>query len=260
MKKLLLSIITLSVLSLLFLGCEKSLFFINGQGEIVTQTLELSDFDAIQNNEAINVVIIQGDKQEVVAEGNQNIIDRLKLNVVDHTWKIDLIRGNYRNFNLTVYITIPSLTEAQLNGSGNIEIGTFQNLTDLVLGINGSGNIVNTENISLNSIDLKIAGSGNCQLNAIASEIDAQISGSGDIELSGIISNQTIEIIGSGKYSAFECISDSVDVHLSGSGDTEINVNNLVDVKISGSGNVYYKGNPIFNINISGSGSVINMN
>jgi hypothetical protein len=260
MKKLQLSVITLVILSVLFLGCERSLFFISGHGDIVTQTLTLSDFDAIENNESINIVITQGDSQEVIAEGHQNIIDRLKLDVVNHTWKIDLIRGNYRDFELTIYITVPTLTDVKLNGSGDVKINTFQNLTDLGLEINGSGNIENTENISAENISVEISGSGYCQLNAIATKIESQISGSGNISLSGIISNQVIEINGSGQYSAFDCLSDSADVRISGSGDTEISVNNLMDVDISGSGNVYYKGTPVFNINITGSGSVMSKN
>jgi len=260
MKKLQLSVISLIVISILFLGCEKSLFFIEGQGDIVTKTLTLSDFDAIQNNNSINVVINQGETQEVRVEGHQNIIDRLKLDVSDKTWKIDLLRGNYRNIELTVYITIPTLTSVNLNGSGNVEIGSFQDLTSLQLEINGSGNIENTDNITSQNISIDIAGSGSCKLNAISTKLETSISGSGDISLSGTITNQIVEIIGSGKYLAFNCLSDNVEVSISGSGDVEVFANSLLDVAIAGSGNVYYKGTPNVKVDISGSGTIIGKN
>ncbi len=260
MKKFQLSVLSLIMLSVLFLGCEKSLFFVEGKGDIVKQTLTLSDFSAIESNEALNVVITQGDGQEVTVEGHQNIIDRLKLNVDNKTWDIEFEHGNYRNYELTVYITIPTLTDVTLCGSGNITINAFQGLTTLGLAINGSGNIENTENISAENISIDIAGSGSCELNANATKIESSISGSGDISLSGIISNQIIEIIGSGKYLSFNCLSESIDVAISGSGDAEVSAKNLLDVAIAGSGNVYYKGTPSINVDISGSGSVISRN
>lgn len=259
MKKVQLSIIVLAFLSLILSSCEQSFFAIDGEGDVVTQTLSVSDFKAIQSNGSFEVVITQGSTQEVKAVGHQNIIDRLETDVHNNTWEIELEHGNYRSFELTIYITVPEITEIELNGSGNIEIGTFESIADLTININGSGNITNSGSITVDNITTTICGSGNCELNTTSTSVNSSISGSGNISLTGSATNQIIDIIGLGYFSSFDCTNETSRITISGSGNCEVNTSNSLDVEIGGSGNVYYKGNPKVNSTIYGSGSVISM-
>jgi len=261
MKKLQVLILGVFVLSIIFSGCvgENGIFSIVGDGKIVKQTLSIKDFDAIESCDAINIIITQGDSQEVIAEGNQNIIDRLETEEKKKKWNIDLIRGNYGKYDLTIYITIPTLRSADLYGSGNIKINKFSNLGDLSLSITGSGDI-ETDTIYATNIYTEITGSGSCSLKANAQKIDNEITGSGEINLLGNIINQIIEITGSGQYFAFDCVSESSDISISGSGDAQVFASKTLNVEITGSGNVLYKGEPIINQTITGSGDLINKN
>lgn len=258
-------ILIIALISIIFAGmfltsCEKSIFYIIGEGEVVTQTLDLQDITKISNNGSLDVVVTQGDSQEIVVVGHQNIIDRLKTNVIDGKWNVELQRGNYRNFELTVYITIPTVEKIRTNGSGDIEISGFNNLGNLELHISGSGDMIVSDTLIAENLDLEIQGSGFMGVITSANSVDTQIMGSGDIEIVGETSSETIEINGSGNYKAFDLLSNVATVKISGSGDTQINAENSLDVKIWGSGDVYYIGAPSMTINVAGSGSVISWN
>lgn len=62
---------------------------------------------------------------------------------------------------------------------------------------------------------------------------------------------------GAGNILAFDLISETTIISLSGTGKAEVYVDQLLDVTITGAGSVYYKGKPTIIQNITGSGSLI---
>lgn len=260
MKKIQIYAVAILMFSLVFTSCEKSIFPISGSGDIVEKTLSLDEFSKINCASSFNIVVSQGDVQEIKAVGQENIIDRLKTDVSNDTWKAEFMPGNYKNYELTIYITVVNLSAVSISGSGNVDINSFEPLSDLELSINGSGNISILDTIFAETVDISIPGSGKIELTSVTNSITTSISGSGKIFVSGETTNQDISISGSGKYNAFDNISENTDVSISGSGSMEITVNGTLDVGISGSGSVYYKGFPNIIQHISGSGSVVNSN
>ncbi|MBN2892465.1 MAG: DUF2807 domain-containing protein [Bacteroidales bacterium] len=260
MKKLNLLALGIILISLVFTSCEKNFLYITGEGAVITKTLELPDISAVTNNDCFDVVIVQGDTQKIEVVGQSNIIDRLKTNVIGGKWNVSLLPGRYKNFDLTVYITVPDINSIKINGSGNIEVGGFYELSDLDIQISGSGNITVMDTIFAQNIDAEIQGSGSINFYAVADNIDTQIMGSGTIEVEGTTVTQSIRIDGSGNYKAFDLMSENATVRVSGSGDSKINVEKNLEVDIYGSGDVYYIGYPSIDINIAGSGSIISWN
>ncbi len=245
MKFLNLSIVAILIASLSFTSCDKDVLCTNGEGAIITKTLSIADFTGIDLQEAGDVFINEGPTQKVVVTGHSNIVNKLKTDVSGDIWDIDLGRGCYDDYELTVTVTVPNLETVYLSGAGNITINDFtgQN-NDLTLDISGSGEIlVNTFN-----------SPGN---------LNANISGSGAItfyeEMTGV-NKLDLRISGSGEFYGFLVHADECEVKVSGSGDCEVSVIDALDVNISGSGNVYYKGNPTLTQHISGSGTIINAN
>ena len=194
---------------------------IKGQGPKVTETLDLPAFDAISLNISGNVYLRQGNTQSVKIEAQQNVLDQIVREVSGNHWKIKFDQ-NVRNHDaVKIWITMPTLTEACISGSGDI-IGesAFKGLGDLTVGISGSGNI-----------DLEVE----------AKNLNSGISGSGDIR-------------------AFNLACRTADINIPGSGDCEVFVSEFLKVRISGSGDVFFKGNPDLDVSISGSGNVIDAN
>lgn len=216
-----------------FFGC------VDGDGPIVEQVLNLDDFSGIEVRLPIEVVLRQGDFQEVRVEGKQNIIDELELDIRNGVWEIET-RDCVRDIgNMKIFITIPEIRE---------------------LAIAGSGEIFGENLFVVQDVELKIAGSGDMDLAMEGDDYEAVITGSGNIKLEGLGDELDIKITGSGDVAAFNLDVVRARVEITGSGNAEVSVQDELDVKISGSGDVRYKGNPSLDVNISGSGRVVDAN
>ena len=212
---------------------------INGRGPIISQELFLPPIVGVDLRLSADVVITQGNRQEIIVEGSENIIDALDLNVRNDIWDID-VNGCIRNSdNLRFFITLP-ITE--------------------YLSIAGSGTIVSDNFLITDDIDLFISGSGDMDLGLESDDIRSRISGSGTILVEGIADETDIEISGSGDYRMFGLDSNRSRIEIRGSGDAEVLVRDELNIFITGSGDVFYRGNPQLNISIQGSGDVINAN
>jgi len=214
-------------------GCER------GQGPVVTRVLDLEPFTSINLQFSDDVVIKQGPEQFVEVEGQENMIDELRLNVSNNNWNIRYEDCVSRHEKLTIYITIPDIESLHLSGSGDIT---------------GDGLL------SGDNIDLRISGSGDMKLDLDYDQVKAKIDGSGDMDLDGECQELDLTISGSGDFHAFGMESQFCDVNISGSGNTEVWVTDELDVTISGSGDVYYIGNPSIDVSISGSGKLKDAN
>lgn len=209
---------------------------IRGEGPKVKKTLQVNDFDGIGLSFNATVYLRQGNRHSVEVEGQENIIDNIETDVKNGIWKIEFDENVRRHEGVTLWITMPTLTEASISGSGTIAGETpFKNLGDVKVGISGSGDI---------------------RLNLDARDIDTNISGSGDIELAGTAQNHQIRISGSGDISAYDLRTRNCRVRISGSGDCSVYAEEDLDISTSGSGDVYYAGRPRVKAKISGSGEV----
>ena len=194
----------------------------------------------VELNFSGNITLKQGSNFEVIAEGQQNIIDNIRTDVRNGVWKVDFIKNVRKANGVHVYITMPTLSRVQLNGSGNMKTSnTFDGLNELNAGLSGSGNL----SMSVN-----------------ASSIENRISGSGNVVLKGSADRISIGISGSGNFDARNMESEVCSVRISGSGNARVHANNELDARISGSGDVTYRGNPNVNSSCSGSGKVRSAN
>ncbi len=213
---------------------------IKGQGPIVQQTFDLPDISAVALSVDAQVTVIKGDTQSVIIEGQQNIINNVEKYIsADGMWRIGYYDPVKSHAGLWIKITTPHFDYATVSGSGRIETaGTFTDSTD---------------------VHAKISGSGSIMMDVVAQKVFSEISGSGHIALQGSANEHHINISGSGKISGFGMLTQSTWVKVSGSGNSEVWVEDYLDVTISGSGNVYYKGDPQVSTHISGSGNIINV-
>ncbi len=215
-----------------FWNCDK------GEGPEVERVIDVSGFTGVKLNIDAKVHITQGDIFEVVAKGEQNVIDELERDVHDGTWTIEFDHC-MRNYDLEIYITMPDIKYLSVAGSGEIRGDNFFTVQDIVLRVSGSGLLC---------------------LGLHTEEVDGKISGSGRVELEGEAERFNFDISGSGDLHAFNMPVEKADISISGSGNASVHVLEVLDVSISGSGNVYFKGYPTINSHISGSGEVVDAN
>ena len=244
MKLLKLSTIAIILTSFLFSSCGRMDFCVDGSGGIVTETLSISSFTGIDMAVAANVIISQGAEQEVKVTGHQNTIDRLRTDVRGDVWEIDLGKGCFNHYDLTVYITLPNLNEAHISGAGKITINDFEN----------QGNL-----------DISISGLGEIELNKFegAEEITFDVSGSGEIlALENIAGVKVLDIHSSGvcEFNGYPIVSDICRIDISGTGTHHVYCEDKLDINISGAAEVYYRGYPSINQKVSGIGRLIDDN
>lgn len=236
--------ITLAIISLLFISCSDDNLFITGQGEIITQEIELEDFNSIAMSGSHEVIISKGAIQKIEVTGHSNIIERLNRSIQQDTWEITLKNGNYKNADLEIHIIIPETNNLYLSGSGSIIVNEFSSTNNVTISNSGSGQIELNKNSGCENLTISMDGSGSVYANNQFEDLQ---------ELD-------IDMDGSGNYFGAKNKTENCKIDISGSAQCDVFVYDFLSVKIAGSGEVNYKGNPTIETNISGSGKVNNFN
>ncbi len=239
-------------------SCENwDLIGMKGKGPIVSKSIEMIEVEGIILDIPATVYLSQGDVQSISMEGQENILDNINHFENNGVLELKFDQPVAKAEPVVIYMTVKSLKEVSMSGSGSILSQSVLNVSDqLKITISGSGDI----NLEANaqSVTMDISGSGSIILNSVCENIYAEIKGSGDIYLNGGHAKMAnYSISGSGNIDAFPFIAESCYVKTNGSGDAKVNVKNYLDVYINGSGNVYYQGNPDISIKVNGSGDVI---
>jgi hypothetical protein len=233
--------------SLIFSSCIHLDFdniCIRGEGPIVEQELSIAEFSKIDLDASFDVVISQGPVQKVLAVGNQNIIEHLNTNVFGGQWNAGFEQGCYSNFDLTVYVTIPSIDQIKLSGSGDVELEDFNQENDLTVTLTGSGDFAMNEFESAENLYANLHSSGCFYANK---EITC-------------FKTVTVRCTGSGDFKGFLIKAKEYSAKTSGSGNCYVYAEDYLTATTSGSGDIHYKGNPSVDSHSSGSGRVVHSN
>lgn len=205
-----------------------------------TETRNLSSFQKLKAGGSLNVVLEKGDSEKVTLEGKNIDLGKIKTEVKNGTLDIYLEKGNYRNFDLTVYVFYNNLEEIHKSGSGNLSAKSDISGSNMALHLSGSGNS-DLDALNGNSLKINLSGSGNLKIGGgMVNDLSISQSGSGNIKSSVEAENCRIQ--------------------KSGSGNVAVNVNKTLEVNSSGSGNVKYQGSPSINkVKFSGSGELVKL-
>ena len=115
---------------------------IQGEGDIVKQEITLDPIRGIDLRFSGNVILTQGSAQNIVLEGQQNILDNIRREVKNGFWDISFEKDVRNAKNVTVHITLPSIEKLNLSGSGSIHSSNkFNGLQKLEINLAGSGGI-----------------------------------------------------------------------------------------------------------------------
>lgn len=268
------------VLILSLSSCEIGLnSCINGDGNKIERELELpGEVRIIQFKLSGDLELRQGERQEVIIEGDQNIVDLIERESVfrNNTWFIDDGEDCIDTDGLKIFVQLRSLEGVALLGSGDIKSDNILTVEDdFFTELDGSGKI-DLKIAENRKILAKMQGSGDLKIEGSTDEMIAELDGSGKIDIVANANTKTylsltgsgeikvdgetdelrIELVGSGDIKADDYRSQDCRIQLDGSGDIEVFAENTLDVDIKGSGDVCYKGDPTVTVNIDGSGDV----
>ncbi len=212
---------------------------VKGNGELVTFTREVDEYDEITIAGSFDIKLVKGKEGKLEISVEEN----LKKYLVTKVKNGKLVIRWDNNFKVkpkkAINITIP-----------------FKDIEELVLA--GSGDIKSVDEIEATDFGIKIAGSGNVELLLSADDVACSMAGSGNVTLVGESRELDCSKAGSGNFNGYKFICEDVHVEGAGSGNAEVYATQIISAKIAGSGNIYYKGTPkTNNTKVAGSGSII---
>jgi hypothetical protein len=239
-KLSLIVVVCFVILAIVFSSCGEGC--IEGNGTIITETREVSNFTSVALLGDFDVYIEQSKTYEVIVEADENILPYV-ITENRSTNTLELRHANNRCLDGTrpVKITIktPELYRITNSGSGEIKCDyVYNNQFDILL--SGSG-VIDCYKLDTRDLQVTLSGSGNIVLNGVTVTSDMLISGSGHIK-------------------AYDMDQDECYVEITGSGTAYVYAFDYLKVNIPGSGNVFYRGAPDVDVRIDGGGRVIEDN
>ncbi len=214
---LLTALIPLLCTSCVISGWDNS---ISGDGNVVTETRDISGFTGVHASSGVDVFISQGEFHvEVVADQNLQEIIRTELeggNLIIKT------RQGIRNAeSKKVYVSLPELKRLNISSAGDCSGETPFHCGDL---------------------DINVSSAGDLNLEVYADFIGINISSSGDARLAGETKELRASLSSAGDLKAFDLKAGVAKVEVSSAGDASVNASEELDLSASSAGNIYYTG------------------
>ena len=191
---------------------------IAAQGAGNTRTFAAADFTAVDLRGSDDVDVRVGPGFSVRADGDPEVLDRLKITKDGTTLRIARRNGSGSG-EAKISVTLPRLVEASAAGSGDMTIDRVaeERFTGAVA---GSGSL-SIAALQVQQADISLAGSGDARLAGTARQLKASIAGSGDVDAGGLTANGAeISIAGSGSLKAR--VEGPASVSVAGSGDVDL--------------------------------------
>jgi len=213
---------------------------VEGNGNVVTKTRNLSSYDQVKLKGSLDVALVSGTEGNIKIEAESNLIQHIVTEVEGDILKIYVEKNYYLkpSRNKIILITVP-----------------FKDISKVSL--SGSGDIYSEDVIKANSFETRVSGSGDVRLQVEANDIEGSVSGSGDLTLKGSAENLEFNVTGSGDVRAYELRAKNVDASVTGSGDIKLTSTHSLKARVTGSGDIDYKGNPEKeDKKVSGSGDI----
>lgn len=209
--------------------------YIDGSGNVIEKSHEVSDFNEIEISGAFKVFVSVGNNESLKIIADDNLHEYIETRVIGDRLVIKTTINIRRAKKRQIYIELKSLDEIDISGA--IDLITKSTIKSERFKITASG-----------AVDL--------DLNLNAEKIVADLSGASDIYLKGKTDKIIIEASGGVEIEAFELESRHFDLTISGAGYAAVYAEEKLDVTISGAAKVRYKGDPEISKNISGAASL----
>ena len=221
------NILILSAFTLLFSAtkAQKDRETIEGNGNIVTKEITVKSFDEIKANGVYELLLMQGDKESVKIEADENLQEYFTVSNEGSKLVIDTEKFKNKNLKgkvkMKVYVSFKKLT--------NIDIATV-------------GNVHSQNQLAFENLEIKNRSVGNVDLKLTANKLDIENKSVGNVELSGKAEVVTVKNNGVGSLHASDFVVQTMDIENSGVGNASVNAQKSIKVKDSFLGKVSNKG------------------
>jgi hypothetical protein len=209
---------------------------ISGDGNVVSEEIDVTGFTGVYISSGIDVHISQGDYSvELVAD--ENLHEFITIEREGNMLRVGSERSIQRAKSKMVHVSLPELNKIKISSAGDVKGMSEFKCEELDISISSAGDLDLT--VDADEIKLGISSSGDCTLRGSAKSLDANLSSAGDLH-------------------AFELFADHVKVSVSSAGDARVWANEEIEMSASSAGNIYYKGDAkVIRSSSSSAGSII---
>ena len=226
--------------TLISAGCIQQLSTVRGSGSLVTETRDVSGFNAVSLGGQGVLTITVGEKESLTITADDNLLPYIETKVEHRGLSIGPAREARRtefrpSAPIRYDLTVVDLTAVAVSGAASVR----------------------AEALTAEDFNIAVNGAADVEIGRLeAGTFSVAISGCGDVTVAGEADALAIAISGSGVYRGGDLMSRSATCAISGSGDVTVWAEDELDIGVSGSGAVAYYGEPSVRQDVSGSGSV----
>ncbi len=155
-----------------------------GTGDIESMEVEIAGFEGVSVTGTCNVNVVIGETQSLEFQAQQEILDVLRYEVIDHILHIGFKPDYTVNTSKEILanIVIPTVSHVSITGAGDFNLaGEKQEVLDIH--ITGAGDVSAFE-MEVKDCTIRISGVGNCEVN-VSDNLDVIVSGVGNVYYMG---------------------------------------------------------------------------
>ena len=201
-------------------GCHR----VSGSGTVVSRTIDVGEFSALQVSHAFTVNVTPGSGRELTVRVDDNLVDSLDIAVSDDTLRIALDPDiDVGDATLEAHLTAPSFGTIEASGSSTI---TF------------------AEGFAAPSLDVTLSGASRLQGALDADAGAMHLSGASIVSLSGTVGTLVVTASGASRLGDLGLTVDELSIDLSGASTAELSVPGTLSASASGASTLRYAGSP----------------
>lgn len=187
---------------------------IEGNGKVVTREIPVKSFEELKASGVYELKLLQGDKESVKIEADENLQEYF----------------NVTNSGSTLVIDMDKLRNKSLNGKQTMKVYvTFKNLKELDLKM--VGNTASEKLLSFGDLKIQNQSVGNLKLDLTANQLNLENRSVGNVTLSGKANHAVIENDGVGSLRAGDLVVQTIHIENEGVGSAEVNAEKELKVK-----------------------------
>jgi len=215
---------------------------IHGNGNVTTQTRNVTNFKSIDASNAVNVIITQDSAFSVKVMVDENLQQYIEVYEKDGVLYIEQKDNTSLDYTgpMKVYVSAPLFEKLEASGASHIS---------------GEQKITSAATISVDA-----SGASDISLDIKAPKTEAEATGASRIILKGETKDLSIDGEGASSIRCFELLAENVDVDVSGASNADVFASVDLKAEASGASDVRYKGAANYVGNTSGAGSIKKVN
>lgn len=207
-----------------------------GNGNVVKQDREIGHFTAISAGTGLDVFVVQGDKESVTVEADENLHDNIITEVRGGRLVVKIEDRIRRAKAMSVFITLVNINEIKISSGCDFQTQST---------------------IKAKELDIEVSSGADADLDIHADKLSCSVSSGADADLWGTANYFYAKASSGSDLDAHKLTAKICKAKASSGADVSVNATEEIDASASSGGDVSYYGNPTkVDVNTSSGGDV----